>query len=420
MKRIRNKKMTAIKESLDKIASLASAKENKKDYGIAALTALGRTEWYNIRKKIPAHIISKIESARFSVSLDSEQPKSEHEDLLLGCFGGNSGNMWYDKSININVHSEGRCSFNMEHACGEATIFGLYQLWYCNREEYTCDGDCIDFPGQNICEIEELDVVKLNEDLDTEIEMALASILEKKNSLTVGIWPTPYGKDWIKKQRISPDGFMQVILQLVFYKINGFIPKMYESGSLALYYLGRTETIRSVSQGSIDFCKQPSLENLKKACQHIVDYKKEVVLAQAADRHLFALYCAGRYLGIKYDLFENFEEVWKMDNLSTSSTPLAFKIPIGKCPIGGAFGPQLDDGFGVSYFYSYDHTFGVAISAFKGSKTNAYGFAKMLWSTMIEVRQMIDKDYVCNYELDDIPIGFGGDRLDGKSPKFDF
>lgn len=237
--------------------------------------------------------------------------------------------------------------------------------------------------------------------------------------MTCGIWPTPYGKGWIKKQRISPDGFMQVVLQLVYYKLNKTIPKMYESGSLALYYLGRTETIRSVSQKSIDFCKKPSLETLKQACQHIVDYKKEVVLAQAADRHLFGLYVVGRYLGIKYDLFENFEEVWKMDNLSTSSTPLAFKVDIAKCPIGGGFGPQLPDGFGVSYFYSYDHVMGVAISAFKDSKTDAYGFSKVLWQTMVEVRQMMEPGYVCTYGLEDLMPAFG-DRLDGKSVKFDF
>ena len=184
-------------------------------------------------------------------------------------------------------------------------------------------------------------------------------------------------------------------------------------------YLGRTETIRSVSQKSIDFCKSPSLETLKQACQHIVDYKKEVVLAQAADRHLFGLYIVGRYLGIKYDLFENFEEVWKMDNLSTSSTPLSFKVDIAKCPIGGGFGPQSPDGFGVSYFYSYDHTIVVAISALKDSKTDAHGFSKVLWQTMVEVRQMIEPGYVCTYGVDDLLPAFG-DRLDGKSVKFDF
>jgi len=407
----------SIKNCVQKILDLDV--DSEKDYGIAALTALGRTEWYNIRKKIPKEIISKIESARFTLSLDTENPKSEHEDLHLGCFGGNSGNMWYDKSININVHSEGRCTYNMEHACGEATIFGLYQLWYCAREEYDSEGECLEFPGQNVCEMEELDVEKVNIELKDEILKGLNYILEKKASMTCGIWPTPYGKDWIKKQRISPDGFMQVVLQLVYYKLNKTIPKMYESGSLALYYLGRTETIRSVSQKSIDFCKNPSLESLKQACQHIVDYKKEVVLGQAADRHLFGLYVVGRYLGIKYDLFENFEEVWKMDNLSTSSTPLAFKVSIAKCPIGGGFGPQLPDAFGVSYFYSYDHTMGVAISAFKDSKTDAYGFSKVVWDTMIEVRQMMEPGYVCKYGQDDLMPAFG-DRMDGKSAKFDF
>ena len=73
----------------------------------------------------------------------------------------------------------------------------------------------------------------------------------------------------------------------------------------------RTETIRSVSEYSIEFCKNPDITRLKKAINHIESFKKDTVIGKGADRHLFGLYLAGRYLGQKFDLFENFEEMYR-------------------------------------------------------------------------------------------------------------
>merc|ERR1711957_994829 len=132
-------------------------------------------------------------------------------------------------------------------------------------------------------------------------------------------------------------------------------------------------------------------------------YKGHVALANAADRHMFGLYCAGKYLGHKFDLFEEFEEIWKMDTLSTSSTPVAIDLPMSKQIFGGGFAPQLPNGFGVSYFYPFGHTFLVNISSQVDSGTDAYGFAKVLWEVMVETRQLFEEGYECGYQWDDLP-----------------
>ena len=38
----------------------------------------------------------------------------------------------------------------------------------------------------------------------------------------------PYGKGFMKKQRLSPDGFIQMSLQLAYYRLHQHVPKTYE------------------------------------------------------------------------------------------------------------------------------------------------------------------------------------------------
>ena len=165
------------------------------------------------------------------MTLDPKEPKSPHQDLEFGCFGGVSGNIWYDKSISINVHKSGRLSFNCEHACGEATMFGLYRMWVCQRDrnasfELIDDSENL-LQKNGICEFHELETEELRTKLSAEIRKSVEYLESQRLYLKIFAGVTPYGKDWIKKQKISPDSFMQVILQKTFYKINGYIPKMY-------------------------------------------------------------------------------------------------------------------------------------------------------------------------------------------------
>ena len=56
---------------------------------------------------------------------------------------------------------------------------------------------------------------------------------------------TDYGSEWIKKNRMSPDCFVQLALQIVFYKLYGKLTSTYESASLRRFRGGRVDNIRS-------------------------------------------------------------------------------------------------------------------------------------------------------------------------------
>lgn len=61
-------------------------------------------------------------------------------------------------------------------------------------------------------------------------------------------------KDDVKRSNLSPDGLMQMILQLAHHRAHGFTPSTYESASTAGFKHGRTETIRSATPEAAEFC----------------------------------------------------------------------------------------------------------------------------------------------------------------------
>lgn len=71
-----------------------------------------------------------------------------------------------------------------------------------------------------------------------------------KNSLIDGVdldvqHYTGFGGKWIKENRMSPDCFIQLALQIVFYKMYGKLTSTYESGSLRRFKYGRVDNIRA-------------------------------------------------------------------------------------------------------------------------------------------------------------------------------
>ena len=80
-----------------------------------------------------------------------------------------------------------------------------------------------------------------------------------------------YGKGFVKSQKLSPDSFIQIAIQLTFYKyINshtnlicimhcyrmyGHLTATYESASTRRFLYGRTDTIRGASLEALAFCK---------------------------------------------------------------------------------------------------------------------------------------------------------------------
>jgi len=109
-----------------------------------------------------------------------------------------------------------------------------------------------------------------------------------------------FGRNWVKQACFSPDAFIQVALQVTFYKLCGRLTCSYESASLRHFRQGRLEIIRSNTPQVLNLarvlCNQlPNVEEknksdyLKAAINKQVQVMNYVLNGEGIDNHLTAL-----------------------------------------------------------------------------------------------------------------------------------
>lgn len=209
----------------------------------------------------------------------------------------------------------------------------------------------------------------------------------------------------MKTCRLSPDAYIQMALQLAYYRDSGRFSLTYEASMTRLFREGRTETVRPCTIESTAWVK--SMEDkststtervrlLNEACKrHQVGYQ-DAMCGRGVDRHLFCLYVVSKYLEIDSPfLKEILSEPWR---LSTSQTPHGQtpKMDLKKNPhcisAGGGFGPVSTDGYGVSYIIAGEDLIFFHISSQKSCKqTSSDGFAQQICRALDDIKHLFEQ-----------------------------
>ncbi|KAF4522336.1 hypothetical protein B566_EDAN011337 [Ephemera danica] len=191
-----------------------------------------------------------------------------------------------------------------------------------------------------------------------------------------------YGTDFIKSKKLSPDSYIQMVIQLAYYRFYGKPGAQYESASLRRYINGRTEAIRSCSAQAVDFCRvmldaNATFENKAKFLQAAISTHKNITLraisCQGVDRHLLGLRLAAEQTGIEIPQLFRDPGFTRSSHycLSTSQVPMrhgAFNL----------FGPVVPDGYGICY-NPRPHEVSFGITALKScSESSASKMAESL------------------------------------------
>ncbi|ETW83153.1 hypothetical protein HETIRDRAFT_439662 [Heterobasidion irregulare TC 32-1] len=159
--------------------------------------------------------------------------------------------------------------------------------------------------------------------------------------------------------RLSPDAYVQMALQLAWFKTRGTFTATYETVLTRLFDRGRTETIRTLTADSRAFvlammAPSSSLAErqtlLRRATQTHTTLTREAATGKGIDRHLLGLQLMLRPEdGERSPLFEDefFQEskAWK---LSTSG------LSAGHLFRGTGFGAAYNDGYGINYLVGPD------------------------------------------------------------------
>lgn len=248
--------------------------------------------------------------------------------------------------------------------------------------------------------------------LDSKVEQAIESAetnfdkLIAKNEMTVLAYQG-YGKNLIKKFKCSPDGFMQMIIQLAYYKMFGVSRPTYESAQTRKYQRGRTEAARSVTIESVAFVKameDPSIGNkekvglLHKALKVQGENMADCVNGYGADRHLLGLKNSlqqGEQAALFRDPAYAYSSHWYLSTSQLSSENFD----------GYGWGPVVGDGFGCAYMIK-NNALQFNIASLKdlqvhGTKfvNGAHHFKQALEDAANDMRELVESELYSDAKL---------------------
>uniref|UniRef100_A0A665TYC3 Carnitine O-acetyltransferase-like n=1 Tax=Echeneis naucrates TaxID=173247 RepID=A0A665TYC3_ECHNA len=362
---------------------------------VGILTTQHRDSWGRayinlIKDKTNKESVDAIQRSIFTLCLDGAMPAVSEEmyrssaavQMLHG--GGtqwNSGNRWFDKTLQFIIGEDGTCGANYEHAPAEGPpIVALID----HVVEYTRKPEMVQPPMVPLPSPKKLHF-SITPEIKRDIEEAKQNMNKLAQDLDIRvIMFGHFGKNIPKAYKMSPDAFIQMALQLAYYRMYQRCCATYESASLRMFRLGRTDTIRSTSSASAAFVK--SFDDPNKQTNEF-SISSQAINGQAIDRHLLGLkmQAVDDKLSIP-DLFKDAAYAKALHyQLSTSQVP-------SKTDCVMCFGPVVPNGYGVCYNPMNNHI-NFAVSSFNScEETNAADLAQAVEDALLDMRKLLEQN----------------------------
>ncbi|KAI0044041.1 acyltransferase ChoActase/COT/CPT [Auriscalpium vulgare] len=307
----------------------------------------------------------------------------------------NAHNRWFDKAYTLIVESNTRAGAMGEHSPCDAlvpSIVAEYAIVESIDAAAFEDAVPKDVSGADagVGGWERLDWVVDGAIVD-EVRGAEARAQELiADSDDSVLWFTDYGADWMKGfARLSPDAYVQMALQLAWYKTRGTFTATYETVLTRVFDRGRTETIRTLTADSRAFVLamvDPTTsvttrhKLLNRAIQTHTGLTREAATGKGIDRHLLGLRLMlppGEQPKLFNDPMFDQSQSWK---LSTSG------LSAGHLFRGTGFGASYHDGYGINYLSGPDMIkFGIE-SKHSCAETSTAGFQAALVDALREMK----------------------------------
>uniref|UniRef100_A0A8C7U4S5 Choline O-acetyltransferase n=1 Tax=Oncorhynchus mykiss TaxID=8022 RepID=A0A8C7U4S5_ONCMY len=389
---------------LEKIVKMAeNSEERQPPFGL--LTSDGRTEWAQAREVLIKDSVNReslavIEKCLCVLCLDnpSGMEVGDTSRALLMLHGGGhekmGANRWYDKPMQFIVGEDGVCGTVCEHSPFEGIV-----LVACTEYLMKFMTGSPSKMGRATSVSELPTPARLLWKTTPHIQDLLKASAERLQRLVRDLDMDVhkfevYGKEFIKKQKMSPDAYIQVALQLAFYRCNGRLVSTYESASIRRFHEGRVDNIRSATSEALAFVKAMTDEKASLSVSHfsylvpqILGYSHyTAITGLGIDNHLLGLREIAQELKMERpEIFT--DETYVASNqfiLSTSQVPTTVEM---FC----CYGPVVPNGYGCCYNPQSDHLL-FSVTSFHGStETCSAVFIKALDEGLVEMRDLCRK-----------------------------
>nr|CAD7426931.1 unnamed protein product [Timema monikensis] len=390
---------------------------------VGILTSENRDTWAKYHRLLSQDaynmkLLDVIEKSLFVLCLDGPAPdlgvtdKQSISGLQMVHGGGsraNSGNRWFDKALQLVVGSSGEVGCCYEHSFSEGgpvayLLNYIYEYIGKHPQDLNYSLPTVTFPVPLKLEF------KLTPEVEQGIETACKNLDNVRNIQERGKTNVPrfprlvadfemycstfpaFGKDVLKSFKVSPDSFIQMAIQLAFYRLHKVPGAHYESAGLRKFIHGRTETIRSCSQESVDFAmkmlsstatNEEKYEALLAAINGHKNYVIECVNGHGVDRHLLGLKLIAVENGLEIPaLFKDPAYIRSTHfRMSTSQVPM-------RCDGVLSFGPLVPDRYTICY-NPRNLNINFSISAFRSNpETNAKKFQEALYKSLQDMHDV--------------------------------
>ncbi|CAM1312793.1 CHAT (predicted) [Pycnogonum litorale] len=389
---------------------------------VGVLTTDTRRRWGRVRSRLATDSINReslmlIETCLCIVCLDDPLPTMFNQNRSVRKFrddsnmvvqmlhGGGSKyhgcNRWYDKTMQFIVGTDGVCGLCYEHSVAE----GIAVI---NMMDRIVDGiksmsTKVTSPRRrkSSSSVSKRVVRRLRWSPSDDLDMQIAHSIDHLDSLVQDLEFVvrrfdAYGKDFIKTCKMSPDCFIQLALQLTFFKVHRMLVATYESASIRRFRNGRVDVIRSATSEALEWikvmCSQGDILDMEKrflfekAMRKQTEIMTKTIVGQGIDNHMIALREIARLEGVDVPHIYQDEAFQTFINFRLSTSQVSATV----FPYLG-YGPVVPDGYGCSYNIQSEYII-FNISAFNDDEdTCADFFASSLESSLLQMQEMFQK-----------------------------
>ncbi|XP_037532221.1 peroxisomal carnitine O-octanoyltransferase [Nematolebias whitei] len=332
--------------------------------GLSALTSEERTRWAKAREhliSIDPHnntILEIIQSSLFVLSLDETKPYSTPENytkLTVAALTGDPTIRWGDKSYNSIVFADGTFGSTCDHAPYDAMVL-VSMCWYLDEQIRAAEGKWKGSDTVRQMPLPEELLFTVDEKVCSDINHAKQQYLEAVQDLQIVCYAFPaFGKKAIKEKKLHPDTFVQLAMQLAYYKMHKKPGSCYETAATRKFFHGRTETMRPCTQEAVNWCKAmmdlTCDVNARRKAMLSAFEKHNKLMSEAQDGNGFDRHLLGMYLIAKEEGRPN-PELFTDPLYSRSGGGGNFVLSsslVGYTTVLGAVAPMVTQGYGFFY-----------------------------------------------------------------------
>ncbi|XP_012673584.1 peroxisomal carnitine O-octanoyltransferase [Clupea harengus] len=371
--------------------------------GVSALTTEERTRWAKTREHLisldPANesILEVIQSSMFIVSLDDSKPYATRDDyspITVQALIGDPTIRWGDKSYNYLCFADGTFGSNCDHAPYDAMIL-ISLCFYTDQKLKASNGK---WKGSEVVRElplpEEL-VFTVDDRIRQDIRLAKEQYYNTTQDLQAVTYAfTSFGKAAIKKRKLHPDTFVQLALQLAYYRLHHKVGCCYETATTRRFYHGRTETMRPSTTEAQSWCRimldptanaEAKRGALQKAANKHNKLMAEAQNGKGFDRHLMGLGLIAKEEGLPVpELFNDpvFARSGGGGNFVLSTSL------VGYTTVLGAVAPMVPHGYGCFYQIRDDRIVASCTAWKSCAETNAETLFHSLSTCLHEMLQL--------------------------------